>query len=150
MPHEAVDDVLAQDHRRSSSAYTVYLLNPNPPGDRPYASSYCPFIAALARRAGGPARITGPLWVSSERRVWFDLTAGPSSYGPRRGGEGASLGDRQPRVRAAHADVPSALVPPFTVVCLAPARQTPWLRFPAMERAPTNRWDECRLASSFA
>ena len=61
-------------------------------------------------REGQPG-CPGQLWVSSERRVWFDLTAGPSSYGPRRGGEGASLG-ALPRVRAAHADVPSALVPP--------------------------------------
>ena len=112
VPHEAVDDVLAQDHRRSSSAYTVYLLNPNPPGDRPYAYSYRAARSPAGQRGReGQPGCPGQLWVSSERRVWFDLTAGPSSYGPRRGGEGASLG-ALPRVRAAHADVPSALVPP--------------------------------------
>ena len=113
VPHEAVDDVLAQDHRRSSSAYTVYLLNPNPPGDRPYARTRTAPRRSPAGQRGreGQPGCPGQLWVSSERRVWFDLTAGPSSYGPRRGGEGASLG-ALPRVRAAHADVPSALVPP--------------------------------------
>ena len=81
VPHEAVDDVLAQDHRRSSSAYTVYLLNPNPPGDRPYAYSYrARSPAANGSEANPDARASCR---SSERRVWFDLTAKPSSAGPR-------------------------------------------------------------------
>ena len=139
VPHEAVDDVLAQDHRRSSSAYTVYLLNPNPPGDRPYAYSYRAARSPAGQRGReGQPGCPGQLWVSSERRVWFDLTAKPSSYGPRRGGEGASLG-ALPRVRAAHADVPSALVPPLVGTL---RRACAHLFAPPMERAPTNRWDD--------
>ena len=139
VPHEVVDDVLAEDHRRSSSAYAVYLLNPNPPGDRPYAYSYRAARSDAGERGReGQPGCPGQLWVSSERRVWFDLTAGPSGYGPRRGGEGASLGVL-PRVRAAHADRPSALVPPLVGTL---RRACAHLFAPPMERAPTRRWDD--------
>ena len=126
IPHDVVDALIAGDHASAaaSASHVLYVLNPAPKayasptrGARAYAYAY---DSAVGRPQGqsstGASGCVGQLWTGDDaaggsssggRYAWFDLTAGPVSYGPSDGGEGAV--HALPRVHAAHARRPDQL-----------------------------------------
>lgn len=92
--HSVVDNVLKEDFHKSELAYTIYLLNPTSASKR-YIYHYRD--QGEAQMQGGTPGCPGPLWVSGERYLWVDLTAGPTTYGPHSAGEGVFLENSLPR-----------------------------------------------------
>lgn len=139
IPHDVVDAIIAGDRASAADAGThvLYVLNPAPKaytspisGARAYAYAYDSAVGRsppgvhVGGSSGGwvgasASGCVGQLWtgddsvsnvsVANGRYAWFDLTAGPVSYGPSDGGEGAVHAGSFPRVRAAHRRRPDQL-----------------------------------------
>lgn len=77
VPHSVADSLVAADFRAAAAtrgaSYALYVLNPAPPGSRPYAYAF--------PGRGQPCAAT--LWAARARYAWLDLSAGPVAYGPR-------------------------------------------------------------------
>ena len=157
IPHDVVDALIAGDHASAaaSASHVLYVLNPAPKayasptrGARAYAYAY---DSAVGRPPGqsstGASGCVGQLWTGDDaaggsssggRYAWFDLTAGPVSYGPSDGGEGAV--HALPRVHAAHARRPDQLA--VTIAGLLRRASNHLLAPPAARAVAPRVWRE--------
>jgi hypothetical protein len=118
IPHQAIDALIAKDHGNAAAAsHVLYVLNPlsktkvKNTGGRAYAYTYDAAVTSPPGfERGTVGSCAGTLWTGTgaeNRYAWFDLAAGPVTYGPRDGGEGAVF--NLPRVHAAHVRKPGHL-----------------------------------------
>jgi hypothetical protein len=118
VPHQAIDSLIAKDHGNAAAAsHVLYVLNPlsktkvKNTGGRAYAYTYDAAVSSPPGfERGTVGSCAGTLWTGTgaeNRYAWFDLAAGPVTYGPRDGGEGAVF--NLPRVHAAHVRKPGHL-----------------------------------------
>ena len=118
VPHQAIDSLIAKDHENAAAAsHVLYVLNPlsktkvKNTGGRAYAYTYDAAVSSPPGfERGTVGSCAGTLWTGTgaeNRYAWFDLAAGPVTYGPRDGGEGAVF--NLPRVHAAHVRKPGHL-----------------------------------------
>ena len=146
IPHAVADALIRADHARASAAaFTLYVMNPRTlSSGKLYAYTYDEEGGADggADDVGNVGACPGQLYVADRRYAWIDLTAGPTSYGPADGGEGAAW-MTLPRVTEAHRARPAALVVPLLG---ALRRACDHLFAPALDRAPSAQWDETEIA----
>jgi len=120
LPATIVDKIIAEEHQASARATAIYLLNLPPvelkeetevtPGSPSSTQITSTRLRYVFTQHGGddeaePASSSCPTWYwmssasSRNRYVWFDLGAGPVSYGPQSFGEGMVTEVSTPSVR---------------------------------------------------
>lgn len=114
---QVVEELLARDFG-SSSAYTIYVLNPRvlkmPKTGPPIRYTYVEPKSLEEEALGGAFTASNPRptcgathWVGpSGRFAWIDLTAGPAAFGPETMGHGFVTHDSLPRVEQLSAKGP--------------------------------------------